>query len=184
MRFLMKISKNTLDLIMRLIIINSNNYTFRVSKEITIYFGTMSGNSEELADKSKEFLTEKNHNVSIVNLEDATPDSLTDTSYALFIVSTWGEGEPPVDAEDFFEALQGSEIDLKTVQYGIMGLGDTAYELFNEFARQLDQELERLGAIKITDRVEADVDYEDDFDSWIAKVAEIWAENAVASVDT
>ena len=61
-----------------------------------------------------------------------------------------------------------------------MGLGDTSYEMFNEFARQLDAQLERLGAEKISDRVEADVDYEEDFDNWITKVAEIWNENIFA----
>ena len=151
-----------------------------VSTSITIYYGTMSGNSEELADKASEFLTERGFDTSVVSMEHSKPSSLHETPNCLFIVSTWGEGEPPCDAEDYFDELKESELDLKSVKYGIMGLGDTSYEMFNEFARQLDAELERLGATKISDRVEADVDYEEDFDNWIAKVAEIWSENVSA----
>lgn len=152
-----------------------------MSKNITVYYGTMSGNSEELAEKAQTVLAEKGHTVEVVNLEDAKPESLLETPYCLFIVSTWGEGEPPVDAEDFYEALTSYEESYGAIQYGIMGLGDTDYELFNEFARMLDKEMERLGAKKITDRVEADVDYEGDFDSWINTVSDIWSEPVEAS---
>ena len=115
-----------------------------MSKNITVYYGTMSGNSEELAEKAQTVLAEKGHTVGVVNLEDAKPESLLETPYSLFIVSTWGEGEPPVDAEDFYEALTSYEESYGAIQYGIMGLGDTDYEMFEEEAITLVLHREHL----------------------------------------
>ncbi|MDP6891752.1 MAG: flavodoxin domain-containing protein [Verrucomicrobiota bacterium] len=141
-----------------------------MSKEITIFYGTETGNSQDLAEKSESILNEEGYNISVLSLEDANPDDLLEIQLSLFIVSTWGEGDPPLDAEDFYETLKLCELELSNLNYGIMGLGDRSYEIFNGFARDLDTTLSKLGAKRIGERIEADLDYDDDFVNWISEM--------------
>ena len=141
-----------------------------MSKEITIFYGTETGNSQELAEKAESILGKEGYKINVSNLEDTNPDDLLKIKLSLFIVSTWGEGDPPLDAEDFYETLKSCELKLSNLSYGVMGLGDRSYEIFNGFAIDIDNTLNKLGAIRIGERVEADLDYEDDFDGWIAEM--------------
>ena len=74
-----------------------------MSKEITIFYGTETGNSQELAEKAESILGKEGYKINVSNLEDTNPDDLLKIKLSLFIVSTWGEGDPPLDAEDFYE---------------------------------------------------------------------------------
>ena len=144
-----------------------------MSKEITIFYGTETGNSQELAEKAESILGKEGYKINVSNLEDTNPDDLLKIKLSLFIVSTWGEGDPPLDAEDFYETLQSCELKLSNLSYGVMGLGDRSYEIFNGFAIDIDNTLNKLGATRIGERVEADLDYEDDFDGWIAEMKKL-----------
>ena len=144
-----------------------------MSKEITIFYGTETGNSQELAEKAESILGKEGYKINVSNLEDTNPDDLLKIKLSLFIVSTWGEGDPPLDAEDFYETLKSCELKLSNLSYGVMGLGDRSYEIFNGFAIDIDNTLNNLGAIRIGERVEADLDYEDDFDGWIAEMKKL-----------
>jgi|TARA_B100001094_G_C17909880_1_gene660668 sulfite reductase (NADPH) flavoprotein alpha-component len=144
-----------------------------MSKEITIFYGTETGNSQELAEKAESILGKEGYKINVSNLEDTNPDDLLKIKLSLFIVSTWGEGDPPLDAEDFYETLKSCELKLSNLSYGVMGLGDRSYEIFNGFAIDIDNTLNKLGATRIGERVEADLDYEDDFDVWIAEMKKL-----------
>ena len=102
--------------------------------------------------------------------EPFTEDDLTKIERAIFIISTWGEGDPPLDAEDFYKDLQEFDQNLYNLRYGIMGLGDRSYSIFNGFARDLDNSLGKLGATRLGERVEADLDYDDDDEDFIKKM--------------
>ncbi len=110
----------------------------------------------------------------IDNLESVKPDDLTKIERAIFIVSTWGEGDPPLDAEDFYNELQEFDQNLYNLRYGIMGLGDRSYSIFNGFAKDLDNSLGKLGATRLGERVEADLDYEDEFQDFIKMMCTIF----------
>ena len=74
--------------------------------EVVVFYGTETGNSQDLAEKSIEILESDRIKARIDNLELVKPDDLTKIERAIFIVSTWGEGDPPLDAEDFYNELQ------------------------------------------------------------------------------
>ena len=142
--------------------------------EVVVFYGTETGNSQDLAEKSIEILESDGIKARIDNLESVKPDDLTKIERAIFIVSTWGEGDPPLDAEDFYNDLKEFDQNLYNLRYGIMGLGDRSYSIFNGFARDLDNLLGKLGATRLGERVEADLDYEDEFQDFIKMMCTIF----------
>ena len=142
--------------------------------EVVVFYGTETGNSQDLAEKSIEILESDRIKARIDNLELVKPDDLTKIERAIFIVSTWGEGDPPLDAEDFYNGLQEFDQNLYNLRYGIMGLGDRSYSIFNGFAKDLDNSLGKLGATRLGERVQADLDYEDEFEDFIKKMCIIF----------
>ncbi len=135
-----------------------------------ICFGTMTGNAETLATEAHERAQTDGWSSRLLNLMDVAPGDLTDWRLALFVVSTWGDGEPPDDAADFWYALESADLDLSGLTYSVLGLGDKDYDDFNGFARCLDERLAALGATRLIDRVEADLDFEDTYAEWVNRV--------------
>jgi sulfite reductase (NADPH) flavoprotein alpha-component len=135
--------------------------------ELTVLYGTESGNSETLADLTVKAAKALGFKAKAVNMADIKPAKLKDIENLLVIVSTWGEGDPPETAIDFYEAFMGDKAPkLPNTRFSVLGLGDTSYEEFCKMGIDFDARLEALGAKRIYDRVDADVDYDDDFAKW------------------
>ena len=135
-----------------------------------VYYATMTGNAESLASALAKKAGKQGLEADLVNLDEVSTEDLAAVERAVFVVSTWGEGEPPDDAEPFWEDLQASSVSLSAMQYAVFGLGDTGYTEFNGFAKLLDGRLRELGAKAVLERVDADIDYDDDYDAWEEKV--------------
>ena len=137
-------------------------------RKISIFFGTETGNAQELAEKSAEILNSKNHETKVLNLEDTLPSDLGDTEFALFFVSTWGEGDQPDNAQDLYDDVCDSADDsMNGVSFAVLALGDTAFEMFCESGKEWDRILEEKGGTRIHERIDCDTDYEDFADEWI-----------------
>ena len=144
------------------------------------FYATETGNAESLARQAHERAVAEGHdNATVENVSRLTPAALAQVPLALFVVSTWGDGEPPSDATDFFYELEKAELDLSGLRYAVLGLGDRDYSDFCGFARKLDERLSALGARPLVARVEADLDYEDTCNAWINRVAPLLGENAI-----
>lgn len=139
---------------------------------LAIYYATMTGNAEELARDAETCIRRTRWLPLLHNLSEASPQSIQETSHAVFIVSTWGDGEPPEDAVDFFDELEAFNGRLDCLNYAILGLGDSSYPDFNAFARNLDQRLKELGANRFCERIEADFDFDDSYSLWMSYVLE------------
>ena len=59
---------------------------------------------------------------------------------------------------------------LEGVRFSVLALGDQTYEYFCQTGRDFDRKLDELGAERIYDRVDCDVDYEEDAEKWMANV--------------
>jgi len=138
-----------------------------------VYYATMTGNAEDLASRLSDRAGRRGMARRVIDLSEVSPERLLEDAFAVFIVSTWGDGEPPDDAEDFWEALRGARLALSRMNYAVFGLGDSGYDDFNAFGRMLDERLADLGASRLLRRVEADVDFEDDFERWSERVLEL-----------
>ena len=131
--------------------------------ELTVLYGTESGNSENLADLTVKAAKSKGYKAKAVNMADVKVAKLKDIQNLFVIVSTWGEGDPPETATDFYEAFMSDQAPkLPNTRYSVLGLGDTSYEEFCKMGIDFDARLEGLGAKRIYNRVDCDVDYDDD----------------------
>ena len=74
----------------------------------------MTGNAEDLARDTVSRLTKLGYASKSISLEDQKVEDLTKYPFSLFIVSTWGEGEPPEDAYDFWESLDEGDHNLES----------------------------------------------------------------------
>lgn len=75
--------------------------------EITIIYGTETGNSESLAREAREArkkLTKLGYQARVVDMEDMTVEQLQNAGTLLVVTSTWGDGEPPSNAEALYQA--------------------------------------------------------------------------------
>lgn len=80
----------------------------------------------------------------------------------VFLVATYGDGEPTDSALEFYSwlvaAIQSSKQSLKNVHFCVFGLGNRTYEKFNIFAKDLDSMLEKLDARRLIELTLGDDD--------------------------
>ncbi|WP_273126771.1 assimilatory sulfite reductase (NADPH) flavoprotein subunit [Bacillus weihaiensis] len=144
-----------------------------ISKEVTILFGSQTGNAHSLAENAGKTLKEKGFDVTISSMSDFKPNSLKKVKNLLIVVSTHGEGEPPDNAIAFHEFLHGRRAPkLEDLRFSVLALGDTSYEFFCKTGIDFDQKLEALGGTRLFDRVDCDVDFEESASKWLKGIVE------------
>ncbi len=135
---------------------------------LTVLFGTESGNSEALGEGARKVAVKLGFAARVLDMADATPAQLAGAQNLLLIASTWGEGDPPQRAIDFHAALMAEDAPrLEDLHYAVLALGDRAYANFCETGRQFDERLAALGARRIADRIDCDLDYGAAASTWI-----------------
>ncbi|AOM84598.1 flavodoxin [Salisediminibacterium beveridgei] len=97
-------------------------------KEVALVYATMSGNTEFAADFIEEGLLKKGVSVKKTDVLDADSDDILSYENIAIGVYTWGDGDVPDDALDFYEDME--ETDLSGKQFLLFGTGDTAYADF------------------------------------------------------
>ena len=142
------------------------------SGNLLVLYGTESGNSEELAARSAKLAKRKGFKATMKNMSESGLEDLARAESLLVVVSTWGEGDPPESAEGFHSALMSGETNLSGVRYSVCALGDTSYEHFCKVGRDVDQQLDKLGATRVTSRVDCDVDFEESYEEWVERALE------------
>ncbi|MDF1754835.1 MAG: assimilatory sulfite reductase (NADPH) flavoprotein subunit [Verrucomicrobiales bacterium] len=136
--------------------------------ELTILFGTESGNCEELADKSKKIATKAGFKTKVVNMSETDSKKLSKVKNLLVIVSTWGDGDPPDAATEFYAEIMGDgAAKFSDTNFSVCALGDTSYEQFCETGKRIDVRLEELGAKRVFERQDCDLDYEEPWQAWL-----------------
>jgi sulfite reductase (NADPH) flavoprotein alpha-component len=136
---------------------------------LTILYGSQTGNAKGVATKLKEQAESRGLAVKLVSMADYKPTALKKEKFLTVVVSTYGEGEPPEDAETLYEFLTTKKAPkLDGVKVAVLGLGDSSYEFFCQTAKDFEERLNKLGAETIFQRADLDVDYDDEAATWIA----------------
>lgn len=139
-----------------------------VSKEVTILFGSQTGNAQGLAENAAKTLTERGFQVTVSSMSDFKPNQLKKLKNLLIVVSTHGEGDPPDNALSFHEFLHGRRAPkLAGLRYSVLALGDTSYEFFCQTGKEFDQRLGELGGTRLHPRVDCDLDYDEPAAAWL-----------------
>lgn len=135
---------------------------------IAIYYGSQTGNARRLAEKAGGQLQAAGHGTRLASLAGLRPRDLRGVEQALFVVSTQGDGEPPEDCRDFFDALDADAApQLGQLRYAVLALGDSSYPQYCAAGRRLDARLAALGAQPVQDRLDADLDYARSSTTWL-----------------
>lgn len=149
---------------------------------VTILYGSHSGNCEQLAKRVGEALASRGVRSAALDMLDCRKSHLTEAQHLLVIVSTHGEGDPPERAKPLYDLLHGRKAPrLEHLSYSVLALGDSSYEKFCETGRRFDEQLEALGARRIHDRADCDVDFAALSNAWIDAVTQRLATDLASS---
>jgi sulfite reductase (NADPH) flavoprotein alpha-component len=153
-----------------------------MSQPIHILYATMTGNAEYCAAAAEKAVRALGFVPQVHNVTDIVPAELARDRWLLICVSTYGEGDPPPDAESFFDRVKDlADGTLAGVGYALLALGDTNYDDFCGFGKKLDFELQRLGAHAFIDRIDADVDYDPGMVRWIDEICAVLQRESAAT---
>ncbi|MGN7379881.1 assimilatory sulfite reductase (NADPH) flavoprotein subunit [Bacillus altitudinis] len=154
-----------------------------VSKDVTVLYGSQTGNSEGLAKKTAQHLEEKGFQVTLSSMSDFKPNNLKKINNLLIIVSTHGEGDPPDNALSFHEYVHGRRAPkLDHLSFSVLSLGDSSYEFFCQTGKEFDERFLELGGTRLFDRVDCDLDYDEPFSEWLQGVASSLSEGEAVSL--
>ena len=144
-----------------------------MENEIMVIFGTETGNAEELAETAVGMTSSYDLAGKILDMEDVTVDMLQECKRLIVVCSTWGDGEQPVNAQDLYDStMEMADGSLSDLEFAVLALGDTAFDLFCESGKEWDAVLENRGGTRINERIDCDTDYDDYAEDWFEKTLE------------
>ncbi|MFS0728078.1 assimilatory sulfite reductase (NADPH) flavoprotein subunit [Paenibacillus sp. 1P07SE] len=142
-------------------------------KEVTVLFGSQTGNAQRLAQSLARTLEEQGLVTTLTSMRDFKPAGLKKLTHLLILVSTHGEGDPPDAALPFYEFLHSKRAPkLDQLKFSVLGLGDTSYEFYCQTGKDFDKRLEELGGERLAARADCDVDYDEAAAAWFREVQE------------
>ena len=148
----------------------------RPAEPLTIVYASESGNCEKLASDFAKSARKNGMKPTLIDMADLDPAALTSAKKLVVIAATWGEGEPPARAVRSYGALMGEGAPrLDGVEFGVLALGDTAYVEFCAIGKKIDARLEALGARRVVERVDCDLDFAEPASRWIGEAIKVLA---------
>ena len=141
------------------------------ARDITVLYGSETGNAQGVAEMFGERLQGLGHTVEVKGMDEIKPRNIKKVEDLFIVTATHGEGDPPDNAIELHEFLHGRKAPkLEGVRFSVLALGDQSYDHFCQTGKDFDAKLEELGAERLYERIDCDVDYDEDAEKWIAKV--------------
>jgi len=122
---------------------------------LLVAYSSQGGQAQRYAAHSADQLRDAGVDVQLLPLNALEPNRLP-ARRILFVVSTYGEGEPPDNGARFERSLAGASLALHDLEYAVLAFGDRQYHHFCAFGQRLDERLKQCGATPLFDRLEAD----------------------------
>lgn len=149
--------------------------------KITIVYGTETGNSKRLATDFAAKAKQKHIHAKVVGMDQYRLTDLAKEEYLLAIVSTHGEGEPPIAAKKFYDHIHQNGFKLDKLKYSVLALGDTSYPLFCKTGEEVDEQFSKLGGYRIAPIQKCDIEYEEEANNWFSNVLKNLTDTATAA---
>jgi sulfite reductase (NADPH) flavoprotein alpha-component len=121
-----------------------------------VVYASQTGMAEDLARRTQRSLVDAGTPAQLVAIDALDESVLRESRRALFVVSTYGEGDPPDMAAGFARRLLARSVPLQGLDYGVLALGDREYVEFCGFGRRVDAWLRQQGARALFDRIDVD----------------------------
>jgi sulfite reductase (NADPH) flavoprotein alpha-component len=138
---------------------------------ITLIAASQTGNARRLAEQLRDDLLAVGLNVNLVSAGDYKFKQIAQERLLIVVASTQGEGEPAEEAVALHKFLFSKKAPkLPETAFAVFGLGDTSYEHFCQAGKDFDSKLAELGAQRLLDRVDADVEYQQSAQQWRQQV--------------
>jgi len=136
--------------------------------QLHILYGSQTGNAEALAQTAAKSARAKGLVPVVQALGDVDLDVFATMRHVLIVTSTYGEGEMPDNAQLFWDAISASTAPrLDQMHFAVLAIGDTGYDGFCQAGKFIDMRLEQLGAKRVVDRIDCDIDYEEPSSEWL-----------------
>ncbi|MDE1193212.1 MAG: flavodoxin domain-containing protein [Arachidicoccus sp.] len=142
--------------------------------KLTIIYGTETGNAKSLSVKLAAIAKKQGIKVKLESAEQYKTNTLSKEENLLIVISTQGDGEPPIAAKKFYDFLHHESSSLNNLKYAVIALGDSSYPLFCKAGEDVDIQLEKLGARRFAQVIKCDTDFE--------QPAAQWFENAIQNI--
>ncbi|OBT43501.1 NADPH-ferrihemoprotein reductase [Pseudogymnoascus sp. WSF 3629] len=151
------------------------------NKNCVVFYGSQTGTAEDYAARlAKEGKSRFGLETMVADIEEydyENIDTIPSDKIVMFVLATYGEGEPTDNAVDFYEFItgedtsfsEGAEPALGNLKYVAFGLGNNTYEHYNSMVRNVDKALTKFGAERIGTAGEGDDGagtMEEDFLAW------------------
>ncbi len=148
-----------------------NSSNVQTARTIHILYGSQTGTAESVARDAVKVAKAHGLNPVIKSMDEIDADALTKIETLLIVTSTYGEGEMPDNAQVLWSAVKANSMaKLENLQFAVLALGDTSYDLFCQAGIDWDNRLAELGATRLQTRVDCDVEYEEPAEEWMHSV--------------
>jgi sulfite reductase alpha subunit-like flavoprotein len=150
--------------------VKSETKITKLVKELTILYVTETGNSKFLAGEIAKKLKSEGTHAKLKSSDQYRLSDIEKEKNLIVIASTHGEGEIPASGKKFFDHIAQNELALSSLNYFVIALGDTNYPLFCQSGKDIDARLQKLGAKKLAERIDLDLDFENLIDQILNQV--------------
>lgn len=116
---------------------------------IPIFVATMTGTAEMIAEEIIAQVPSE-HELRLHLLQDVALSAISESPAALFVSSTYGEGEVPEPTLPILKQFEEQRPELSHLLYNVIGLGDSATypDTFAAGGRHWDRVLQLCGAVR------------------------------------
>lgn len=140
---------------------------------LLVLYGSQTGTAEGLAKRIAKQAQERGFAPTVLELNQHQRGNFASARKALIVSSTWGDGDPPDNATEFWSWLNSDSAPrLENLEFAVLGLGDRNYSDFCGASKKFDARLEALGAKRIFARCECEGDYEAAASQWTGAIWE------------
>lgn len=137
---------------------------------VSILYGSQTGNAAKIASNLHQQLQAQNVPARLIRADRYSLKELRNEKQLYVVISTQGDGDPPEDSRAFVEQLLSPRAPkLDQLSFSVLALGDSSYPKFCSVGKAIDARLAELGAQRLIDRADADVEIELVSEPWLAQ---------------